>query len=241
MKFEAVTTFNADGRDLYGRRMMATFADHWPADVPLRVYAEGWQDEGTRDLLDASPWLGAFKAKHKARRFRDFRWDAVRFAHKVAAVMAADEASDADVLIWMDGDTVTHSPVDYVALEGWAPRRNEWIAWLDRKGLYPECGFYLINRRHPAHRTTMLAWRAMYETGALFTLPEHHDSYVLMRVVEDAGVGTKSLSGKGKGTAHPLVNGPLGAWFDHLKGNRKTEGRSRASDLRVARAEAYWR
>jgi hypothetical protein len=106
--------------------------------------------------------------------------------------------------------------------------------------MYPECGFYMINCRHPRHREMVAALIAMYEHDALFKLPEFHDSFVLQRVVELAGVGTKSLSGGASKTTHPLVNGPLGKWFDHLKGSRKQAGRSKPGDLRVKRTEAYW-
>ena len=42
------------------------------------------------------------------------------------------------------------------------------------------------------------------------------------------------------GGGHPLINSVLGKWLDHMKGVRKGEGRSRASDLMVARTESYW-
>jgi hypothetical protein len=42
------------------------------------------------------------------------------------------------------------------------------------------------------------------------------------------------------GEGHPLINSEWGAWLDHLKGNRKTAGRSLPKDLKVKRTEAYW-
>ena len=39
---------------------------------------------------------------------------------------------------------------------------------------------------------------------------------------------------------HPFINGPLGTVMDHLKGNRKNDGKSRAADLVVKRQEEYW-
>jgi hypothetical protein len=44
-----------------------------------------------------------------------------------------------------------------------------------------------------------------------------------------------------KGEGHPLINSEWGAYLDHLKGDRKTTGRSKLSDLKVKRTEAYWR
>lgn len=43
------------------------------------------------------------------------------------------------------------------------------------------------------------------------------------------------------GGGHPLINGPLGKWIDHMKGVRKEEGRSRSKDIMVNRTEDYWK
>jgi hypothetical protein len=42
------------------------------------------------------------------------------------------------------------------------------------------------------------------------------------------------------GGGHPLINGPLGKWMDHMKGGRKEQGKSKTSDLMVNRTENYW-
>ncbi|TBA16096.1 hypothetical protein [Rhizobium ruizarguesonis] len=244
-RFAAISTFNRAGLELYGRRMVRSFNVHWPQEVILRLYAEGWNaldffETGIVDLSSASPWLDAFKARNRYRRFRDFHWDAVRFSHKVAAVCHAARTIDADVLIWLDGDILTHAPVTIADLDALAPVGDEWISWLDRASMYPECGFYMINRRHENHLRLIAAFEDMYVDDALYGLAEYHDSYVLQQVVEREGAVAKSLSGAGRATTHPLINGPLGRWFDHLKGSRKREGRSRPSDLKAPRREGYW-
>jgi len=231
----AVSTFNADGLALYGRRMMESFRQNWP--IPLRVYSEGW--EGDLDLLSASPWLADFKARHAGRAFRDFRWDAVRFSHKVAAVCHAAR-ENIDYLIWVDGDTFTHSPVTMADLRKMLPEGGQWIAWLDRTMAYPECGFYVLNCRHPQHERLIGTFEAMYAEDRLFALPEFHDSHVLEHVVKTSGVATMSLSGEARRTSHPAVNGPLGAFLDHMKGNRKVAGRTPARERVLPGGGAYW-
>lgn len=238
MNFLAVTTFNAEGLELYGRRMMETFSRFWPTEVELRVYSEGWG--GGVDLISASPWLKDFKERHKGRAYRDFRWDAVCFSHKVAAVCAADSSADADVLIWIDGDVTTHGFIQETDLTALAPVGNEWIAWLNRAKMYPECGFYMLNRRHPRHTEMMKSFETMYSEDRLFGLPEFHDSFVLEQVVKQAGVETKSLSGSGVNTSHPLVNGPLSRWLDHAKGPRKIAGRTPRAERKIKDGIAYW-
>lgn len=236
----AISTFNRTGLDLYGRRMTQTFDAFWPRDVALTIFAEGWDEPLGRaeiaDLEAASPWLSSFKARHGNKPVRGFRWDAVRFAHKVAAVCLAAR-SGCDTLIWMDGDTVTHAAPDMALVDP----VDAWIAWLDRDRLYPECGFFALNCRHPRHEEMIDSLEGMYVRDKLFALPEHHDSYVIQAVVEAAGVEAKSLSGSARNTSHPAVNGPLGAFLDHCKGPRKAEGKSRRGDLVRPRSEAYWR
>ena len=67
--FSALTTCDAGGYESYGRRMVESFDAHWPADVPLYVYAEGFTPDAggrvvARDLLACSPGLIAFKGRH---------------------------------------------------------------------------------------------------------------------------------------------------------------------------------
>lgn len=245
MKFEVVTTCNADGYKKYGRRMLASFNENWPDRVSLRCYYEGWRGIHTSrirylDLLAESPWLQSFKDRHGDEPVKGMPWDAVRFAHKVAAVTHAAVRSNADVLIWLDADTVTHSSITIRDLERLAPRGDRWIAWLDRKNQYPECGFYMLNLKHPKHFNYIRAFESQYRADKLFKMKQWHDSWVLWKTVEAEGAPAVSLSGPGFATAHPFINGPLGQWFDHMKGNRKEAGRSRQADLVNPRQEAYW-
>lgn len=244
MRFHAITTFNADGLNLYGRRMVSSFCQFWPRDIPLTVYAEGWHETLQRarivDLPLSAPWLADFKHRHKGKPTNNYRMDAVRFSHKIAAVLHAAKMVDADVLIWIDGDVTTHSPVMRMDLEELAPERFQWLSWLARDAMYPECGFYMMNLKHLRHADAMSDLEAMYVKDKLFDLPEWHDSFVLEQVVKRCDIGVKSISGAGAKTMHPMINGPLGKWFDHAKGNRKKAGRSSARDLVKPRQEAYW-
>jgi hypothetical protein len=46
---------------------------------------------------------------------------------------------------------------------------------------------------------------------------------------------------KSGGGGHPLINTVLGKWIDHMKGDRKNQGKSLTKDLMVNRKEEYWR
>jgi hypothetical protein len=85
----------------------------------------------------------------------------------------------------------------------------------------------------------------------IFTLPEWHDSYVFGTLLNrmkakapqvlDYTEGTILQAAKTGGGGHPLINTELGCWLDHLKGERKKQGKSKPSDITVKRKEDYWR
>lgn len=245
MTYRAVTTCHAAGWEAYGRNMARSYVLHWPFEVPLTVYAEGFIVSSEivyqADLYEAAPWLEPWKAAHAHIKPVDFRTDAVRFSHKVAAIGAEAERGDG-VLIWLDADTLTHSPVTVDWLDSLFPQHCA-VAWLDRWGTYPECGFVMF--RLPEARPIIREVVRMYQSEEIFKLPETHDSYVIQQVVEAAqrrgDIQVASLSGDAKGHGHPFINGPIGSRMDHLKGKRKDYGKSPSRDLMRPRKEEYWR
>lgn len=273
-RFAAITTCHAAGYTGYGQRMAETFVAHWPADVPLLLYSEGFAAVPVtsrvieRDLLACCPDLVAFKQRHannprahgqrkpwrrlKLGRFwlplpvrtnkAQYRWDAVRFAHKAFAIFHAARHSDADVLIWIDADTLFFAPVDHVELAALAPA-DAALSCLRRPN-HSECGFVAYNLRHPGMAAFMAEFEQFYTHDTLFAEREYHDSYlfdVARRHAEALGTPVHDIGeGIGWRASHVLINSRLGRFMDHMKGGRKSEGHSRADDLVAARPEAYW-
>jgi hypothetical protein len=249
--YHIVTTMHAKGWEETGRRMVESFLAHW--NYPLTIYAEDFDpDIPGAEVRKLPEWLADFKRVHSTVEAHvgrrnggyDYRFDAVKFAHKVAALTDFGENLTDGVLIWLDADTFTHADVTDEWLESLFPE-PAYIAWLDRHNSHPECGFVMYRCSHPYHRNFMQSFRGLYTSGNLFKLAETHDSFALQYLVIVKANGQKipqpvSLSGD-KGWHHPFVNGPLGACLDHMKGPRKFEGRSRPRDMRTPRQEAYWR
>ena len=194
----------------------------------------------------------------KARRPRDwhkeFKWHAIRFANKVYAVFDACQRSQ-DWCVWMDADTFVHSDWSYDDFKKQLPD-DVWLTYVGRgKGsqTWPECGFYGMNLRDPVCKLFLEEFERMYEDAenGIFKLEEWHDSYVFGDIlakykardpnVLDYSAEMYLKEAKTGGGGHPLINGILGTWIDHMKGVRKQEGRSRAKDIMVNRSESYWK
>ena len=221
------------------------------------------------DSFEALPKLNEFKAKwgsvphangdisaHPARRGRKdwnkaFKWDAVRFANKVYAVFDACSRSK-DWCVWMDADTFVHSDWSYEDFAELLPD-NAYITYVGRgKGsqTWPECGFYGLNLNHPVCHEFLKEFERMYEDAenGMFLLDEWHDSYIFGEILKqykefpshDYSADMYLREAKSGGGGHPLINGPLGKWIDHMKGGRKDTGRSLKKDIMVNRTEAYW-
>lgn len=230
LTFDAVTTYATKHWDSYASRCVATFEQHW-GDIPLLRY--------TDDSLEvSSEWLPEFKARHAHRPTENYRFDAVRFAHKVAAIELAYRVGEGDVLIWIDADCVTHAPVDAGWLSGLLGSAD--FGYLKRAKKYSETGFMMF-RRGPACDRLIASVVDLYRSDRLFDLAEWHDCWAIDHVRERIVINSVSLSGDAENTGHPLVNGPLGERLDHLKGKRKAAGKSMRSDLKKPRVETYWK
>lgn len=193
----------------------------------------------------------------KARRPRDhhkaFKWDAVRFANKVYAVFDACEKGK-DWVVWMDADSYIHSPWSYNDFISLLPQ-DKWITYVGRgKGsqTWPECGFYGMNLNHPMCIQFLKEFERFYEDAdnGIFELEEWHDSFVFGHILNqlkpidnnvlDYSADMYMREAKTGGGGHPLINGPLGKFMDHMKGGRKDTGKSLTKDLVVNRSEDYW-
>ena len=275
MKYTVVTTFNAAGYAKYGQRMIQTWLATWPQQVTLVVYAENCTvTESAPNLIvsdiQVCHALTAFKQKWqnvpkangnisedpvrgaRVDAKKSFKWDAVRFAHKVYAICHCAVSMPTDILIWMDADIVCHSPVTLTDLERLCSSNYD-LCYLGRRGKFSECGLYSMNLQSAATRKFLNEFQRMYDHAekGIFRLREWHDSFVFDQV-RTTVPGLKQLNWSAHltdirprrtsspGEGHPLINCEWGAYLDHLKGDRKTIGRSLPADLKVPRKESYW-
>ena len=226
-----------------------TILDAGKVLTKLNNFKERWKDDPKANGIPPDD----IKARRPRDWHKEFKWDAIRFANKVYAVFDACERST-DWCVWMDADSYIHSPWSYEDFIALLPK-DKWITYVGRgKGsqTWPECGFYGMNLNNGACTAFLEEFERYYEdaNNGIFTLEEWHDSYVFgtilnkMKVLRpdvlDYSADMYLREAKTGGGGHPLINGPLGKFMDHMKGGRKKDGKSLRKDLMVNRTEAYW-
>lgn len=262
-----VTTFNKAGLEKYGQTMLDSFATNWPKEIKLHVYAEDCKPVVNADNIivydyhKVSPELVAFKTKwHRVPKAngdvsrdpvrskrkdagKGFKWDAVRFAHKVYSIFHCAKHCKTDALMWMDADTICHSPITLERIfELVSPTHDLCYVGRDRK--WPECGLYTVNLKTPNGLKFLLEFQRAYDDAenGIFQMAEWHDSFVFEEIRKRINPTCLNWgAGLIKGEGHPIINSQWGAYIDHLKGGRKHLGKSKASDLIIQRTESYWR
>ncbi len=195
-------------------------------------------------LLGKDRQAGRALESSRKRRGIGYRWDAVRFAHKTYCILDATESLPADAVFWIDADTLTFLDIPRAFIESTLPP-EAMLSFIGRRYRTSECGYVGYNLQHPRIRDFLAIWRELYDSDSLFELDEWHDSWVFDWVrgqFKKDDILTHNLSGSlgWRSVHHPFVNGPLGAYMDHMKGERKQYGRSLASDLMTQRDESYW-
>jgi hypothetical protein len=227
-----------------------TILDQKTALPKLMAFKEQWKNVPKAN--------GVCPPEIRARRPKDwqkeFKWHAVRFSNKVYSVFDACARRTGTWVVWMDADSYIHSPWSYADFKKLLPE-NKYITYVGRgKGsqTWPECGFYGLNMNHPVCHSFLEEFERMYENAerGIFTLEEWHDSFVFGEVLKkfkdfnaayDYSADMYMREAKTGGGGHPLINTELGKYMDHMKGDRKSEGKSKKSDIMVNRTENYWR
>ncbi len=249
MRVTVVTSFGERGYAEYGRRFIETFDRHASGEIDLIVYAEHQFPYNPEGRMEVRPLFGNDLAADFIDQFKDdklasgreptpvwkpkdhvdgysFRTDAVKFCRKVFAISdAADRLwrsrQNAEMLVWLDADVVTHKGVTssfFIDLLGGAD-----VAFLGRHGAHSECGFLAF--RLPAALPLILQWQHFYKSGSFLRAREWHDSYLFDLAREQVpGLRYHNLTPGGRG--HVWFQSPLGQCFDHLKGSRKAVGHS---------------
>lgn len=256
-----VSSCSASGWKEYGERFVDTFLRHWPVEVKLHVVSEDsvdlpdgvsfhalWDSKSARDFERRhrkqqrshgkvrEPNAAGWTPKKVADGY-NFRYDAYRFAKKVFAIEQVARSLPGGKLFWIDADVVTFANVPVEALNRLLPDTCA-ISCLDRTPYHSECGFVGYNLDHTATRKFITAFADIYASDKVFSLREWHDSWVFDWLRKDMNIPAYHIPHKSR--SQPFINSELSQWLDHLKGSRKTAGRTPKGDRVLRDNVAYW-
>jgi hypothetical protein len=213
--------------DEYGYRLLAN-RHHLPGE--LVWYTEGYEVPCQSVDNSTLPELQAFKERHKDYVPPSFTMDVVRFSHKIFAVVDALKDHD-DLGVWIDADVIPTADMPESYVRAQLPD-DCYIALFKRKGTYSECGYWVVNCKHPGHGAFMEALRKMYVDDAFVDASEWHDSYLMdliIRNLESRGViKSHSLTDSAaEKEDHVMALSDIARYMDHCKGpERKAKGHS---------------
>lgn len=178
------TSFSPGLQKIYGERFIESWKRH--SDVPLFVFHEGPKpdlrgvelvsldaDRDRKEFIGTygdKPFANGFVCKD-GQWFADYRFQCVRFSHKVFAMTWPDRPKgqwvwcDADVIVERDLDKwfwAKAAPTDvtcsYLGRKDWDHSETGWLAFTD-----------------PVFCNALREW---YMSGAVFQLPGFTDSFV---------------------------------------------------------------
>ena len=232
MRFTCVTTFSPSGYEQYGRRFLESYIRHW--STPLWVYYEDQKPDFDHPLIT---WVNlckdqdraAFMKRHHGKDTKDYRFQIVRFAHKIWALTDPEriEKVDTENWIWLDADIETLDTVDEAFLSNVCPAGfcGSYLGRVDWH--HSECGFVSYNRRYGGV-AFLSELREIYKSDKILEFDEHHDSFIFDKIKKgwwyNISEGVKGM--------HVFDDCILGKKMKHYKGPLRKAGKVKSDDAK---------
>ena len=241
-KYVLVTSFNKDGFEKYGRRMLDSVAKHWSSDIDIRIWYHDFDllaedglpeaDHITYHNLNDVSELILFRNRLKDFEPPNWRMDVVKFCHKVYAITETCRSLVSDPedqtpysLLWLDGDTVTTDRVEPAWLDSILDFSHD-VTLLERPVAdYAETSFmrFALWPDREAAFNVLEDVRAAYDSLEVRGYREWHDGFVFQRIInlhQNHGLLVQNLSPEAK-TLDAFHTSPLADKMEHFKGAKK--------------------
>ena len=253
MSYTIVTSFNKEGYGLYAQEMLKTFKKYWDKDIIL----EAWYHDcelpksapkakniiyknlnDDKDMLNYREKMSKISSSPIDPKY-DWKRDCIKWCHKVYALTSAarNHYGDTNWLIWLDADTITHSPVSVSFLDKICEGEKD-IIHLGRTTIdYSETSFIGINLQSIMGKEFLEDFRGCYDAGETISYREWHDGFIFDRllIVHKAhGLIADNLTPDVKGL-DAFSQSPLHAIMYHLKGNKKFSNEAAFGDVNASR------
>ena len=154
----------------------------------------------------------------------NYRYDVYSWCRKVFYQINAAENFDG-VLIWLDGDIVTYEEIDEELIHDWI--NGYEIAVMDRIGYPLDASMIIWDCSKFKTKDLLYNYRWMFESGAIFTLPEWTDIPALEILIKQMEITrndiAKYIDSDKKGKAANVFDIVMDGKAKHLKGKLKNE------------------
>ncbi|MAE55625.1 MAG: hypothetical protein CMK23_06480 [Porticoccaceae bacterium] len=239
-------TFPSKHWEAYGKHSIPSFDKYWPENIKLHVYVEGDLDipietSSRVNIHSFDQYITGWRDFAKRNKDKDIfdhtvsgdisKRQAVKFSKKVYMQLFHLHNPYSRYLIYLDADLSTLQKIPQELLDN-LTKGDHYVAFPDRRirNKFTETGMLVWDCAHEYHDEWCSLYDSVYREDKIFTFPESHDCYAFdyatFKLEKEGKIKTADL-GYGVNSRHPLVAGPLGKYFDHMKGGRKFTGFSK--------------
>ena len=246
MNIEVVSTIHNDGYKKYAYKNYTNFVNYWPSDIKLTVYSEDILDDKLngviyKDLFKEIPECQLFVDRNKDIKWKPpyrqkrYKQDFIKFCYKVFVTCHHALNSNADFLIWLDGDINTKANFNVEKnLHYFDPNYFCWFLGRDycernknkSDSVSTETGIIIFNLNHPISKDFFEDYKNIYETDKLFGLNEVHDGYVFDIVRKKYKQKYFKAFYQSQDADFPLRKIDLGKILEHQIGSKKWQTNS---------------
>jgi hypothetical protein len=212
MTTTVITTFSKDGYELYGKRMVETWLEHWKKYFKLVVYVEDFELDivakniEQRDIHVCCPDLLLFKEKSTqliAEANGDEKIEkriqkTVKWSHKVFAIDHALRNCSDEHLIYLDGDTYTINRVNGNLANILIDKDDLLAVHFERliEGRHYETGLIVFNCKHERLKEFLEVYKQGYTSMEIYSMDKTWDSFWLVHIVDKYEFPVKNLASK---------------------------------------------
>jgi hypothetical protein len=229
MKIEIITSFNESYYNLIGKDCVSSWLKHWPKELSLTCYVEGFTLPPTERIKQIS-------FDNLCKEYFEFQKsnenDRVKiFSKKAYSAIHAFENSDADYIIWIDADVITGKTVPlqfieslcndklavYMQVYHYEPKGNETVS---RMFISAETGFFIVNKKNKDFEKFVKRYREHYDKKLKDNIRRLYDGevfgYVVNEVTDQNNLNDLCRESSKKHKS-PLKHTVLGEYIVHYK------------------------
>jgi hypothetical protein len=170
MNIRVITSFNERYYDLIGKDAVNSWLEYWPKELALTCFVEEFSLPD-HDRIIQIPFSDFDQDYYKIQSSK-IGGQARKFAKKAWSFIHAMEHIDADRIIWLDADVLTHKHLPLDLLKSLLPTdvlsTHMGVTYTESKDgqpgrwFVPETGFFAINTKHDKFREFRSEYRRRY-------------------------------------------------------------------------------